>query len=125
MCGDEQMSMNLADRTCVPCTGGEPPLSAEQIAPLLSQIETWDVEDDSKLVKVYRFKNFAEAAAFVQEVAAIAEDQWHHPELLLRWGQVRAELQTKKIKGLSEADFILAAKLDRAYSETQRLVDKV
>lgn len=119
------MSADLADRTCVPCKGGEPPLTREQYAPLLAQLDDWTVEDDVKLVKRYKFRNFAEAAEFVTAAAAIAEEQWHHPELTLRWGEVRAELQTHKIKGLSEADFILAAKLDRLYRQQRRLVDQV
>ncbi len=111
------MATNLADRTCIPCKGGEPPLTGEQIAPLLAQLDGWEVEEDAKLIKTYRFKNFAEAAEFVRKAAAIAEEQWHHPELLLRWGQVRAALRTNKIKGLSEADFVLAAKFDRLYTQ--------
>jgi 4a-hydroxytetrahydrobiopterin dehydratase len=119
------MTTSLADRTCIPCKGGEPPLTAEQIAPLLAQLEGWEVVDKAKLVKSYRLKNFAEAAEFVHAAAAIAEEQWHHPELLLRWGQVRAELRTNKIRGLSEADFGLAAKFDRLYDERHQLVDHV
>jgi 4a-hydroxytetrahydrobiopterin dehydratase len=119
------MTTTLADRACVPCKGGEPPLTGEQIAPLLAQLDGWDVEGDAKLVKTYRFKNFAQAAEFVRGAAEISEEQWHHPELLLRWGQVRAELRTNKIRGLSEADFVLAAKFDRLYSEKQQLVDQV
>jgi 4a-hydroxytetrahydrobiopterin dehydratase len=119
------MSTSLADRTCVPCKGGEPPLTAEQIGPLLDQLTGWGVQQDSRLVKEYRFKNFADAAGFVQAAAAIAEEQWHHPELLLRWGLVRAQLQTSKIRGLAEADFILAAKLDRLYADSKRLSDNV
>jgi 4a-hydroxytetrahydrobiopterin dehydratase len=119
------MTANLADRTCVPCKGGEPPLTRQQIAPLLGQLQGWEVENDAKLIKNYRFKNFAEAAEFVNAAAAIAEEQWHHPELLLRWGQVRAELRTNKIKGLSEADFVLAAKYDRLYEQSHQLVDRV
>ena len=119
------MSSNLADRSCIPCKGGEPPLTTAQIEPLLAQIDGWTVQDGARLVKEFRFKNFAEAAAFVQAAAEIAEEQWHHPELLLRWGLVRAELRTNKIKGLSEADFVLAAKLDRLYRQQQRLVDSV
>lgn len=119
------MSTNLADRTCLPCTGGEPPLTAEQIAPLLAQLDGWEVENSAKLAKTYRFKNFTEAADFVHAAATVAEEQWHHPELLLRWGQVRAMLRTNKIKGLSEADFVLAAKYDRLYRQRQQLVDRV
>jgi 4a-hydroxytetrahydrobiopterin dehydratase len=119
------VTTSLADRTCIPCKGGEPPLTEQQFTPLLAQLEGWEVESEGKLVKTYRFKNFAEAAEFVHAAAEIAEEQFHHPELLLRWGQVRAELRTNKIKGLSEADFVLAAKLDRLYSERQQLVDRV
>ena len=119
------MTTSLADRTCIPCKGGEPPLAEQDIAPLLAQIEGWVVEDNTRLLKTYRFKNFAEAAEFVRAAAEIAEEQWHHPELLLRWGQVRAELRTNKIKDLSEADFVLAAKLDRLYDQQQQLVDRV
>jgi 4a-hydroxytetrahydrobiopterin dehydratase len=113
------MATSLADKTCVPCKGGEPPLTREQFAPLLAQLDGWTVHEDSRLAKEYRFKNFAEAADFVNAAAAIAEEQWHHPELHLRWGIVRAELRTNKIKGLSEADFVLAAKFDRLYSQRQ------
>ncbi|HZU07262.1 MAG TPA: 4a-hydroxytetrahydrobiopterin dehydratase [Chloroflexota bacterium] len=112
------MSVSLADRVCVPCRGGVPPLTPEEIAPLLAQLEEgWTVEENKKLVRTYRFKNFAEAMAFANRVAAIAEEQGHHPDLHVRWGAVRVEVWTHKIDGLTESDFIFAAKCDRAFAE--------
>lgn len=106
----------LADRRCVPCQGGTPPLAREQFAPLLTQLEGWEVEQDRMLLKVFRFKNFVEAVAFVNAITPIAEAENHHPDLKVAWGRVRVELWTHKINGLSEADFVMAAKIDRAYS---------
>jgi 4a-hydroxytetrahydrobiopterin dehydratase len=111
------MSVSLADRTCVPCKGGVPPLTPDEIAPLLVQLDGWVVEENKKLVRAYRVKNFAEAMAFANRVAAIAEEQAHHPDLYVRWGLVRVELWTHKIDGLTESDFYFAAKCDRAYAE--------
>ena len=110
------MSMSLADQVCVPCKGGVPPLTPDQIAPLLAQLDGWDVEEHKKLSRTYRFKNFAEAMAFANRVAAIAEEQGHHPDLHVSWGKVRVEVWTHKIDGLTESDFYFAAKCDRAYA---------
>lgn len=109
------MAASLADRRCVPCRGGVPPLTSEQIAPLLAQLEGWQVEAGKKLIKSFRFKNFVEAVAFVDAVAKVAEEEGHHPDLYLRWGEVRAFVWTHKIDGLTESDFYLAAKMDRVY----------
>lgn len=106
----------LADRRCVPCQGGTPPLTRAQFTSLLNQLEGWQVEDDRMLVKVYRFKNFVEAVEFVNAIMPVAEAETHHPDLRVSWGQVRVELWTHKIKGLSEADFVMAAKIDRVYT---------
>ncbi len=111
------MSLSLADQTCVPCKGGVPPLTAAQIAPLHAQVVEWEVVDDKRLVRTYRVKNFAEAMGFANRVAAIAEEQAHHPDLYIRWGAVRVEIWTHKIDGLTESDFFFAAKCDRAYAE--------
>ncbi len=110
----------LADRKCVPCQGGTPPLTRAQFAPLLAQLEGWQVEDDRMLVKVYRFKNFVEAVGFVNAITPVAEAENHHPDLHVSWGQVRVDLWTHKIKGLSEADFVMAAKIDRVFSQPAR-----
>jgi 4a-hydroxytetrahydrobiopterin dehydratase len=113
------MSANasLADQTCIPCKGGIPPLTHEQIVPLEAQLDGWTVENDKKLTRTYRFKNFAEAIAYANRVAAIAEEQGHHPDLYVRWGAVTVEVWTHKIDGLTESDFYFAAKCDRAYAQ--------
>jgi 4a-hydroxytetrahydrobiopterin dehydratase len=106
----------LADRRCVPCQGGTPPLTRAQFAPLLAQLDGWQVENDRMLMKVFRFKNFVEAVEFVNAITPVAEAENHHPDLRVSWGQVRVELWTHKINGLSEADFVMAAKVDRVYT---------
>ena len=105
----------LADMTCVPCEGGIPPLTAEELAPLLAELDGWTVIDGHHLEEAFRFPDFLTALAFANAVGAIAEEQWHHPDLHLAWGRVRIVLWTHKIDGLAEADFVLAAKCDRAY----------
>ncbi len=102
----------LAKKTCVPCRGGVPPLTAEQIRPLIAQIDGWNVIESHHLEKNYRFPDFQQALDFVNEVGRIAEDQGHHPDIYLAWGKVRITIWTHKIDGLTESDFILAAKLD-------------
>jgi 4a-hydroxytetrahydrobiopterin dehydratase len=99
---------------CVPCEGGMPTLTDEALAPLLAQLDGWSVEGGKKLTKTYRFPGFAQALAFVNRAGAIAEKAGHPPDLLLSWGKGRVELTTHAIGGLSENDFILAAKLDGA-----------
>jgi 4a-hydroxytetrahydrobiopterin dehydratase len=98
----------------VPCEGGTPALTADEIATLMPQLDGWAVEDDTKLTKSYTFPDFVQALAFVNRAGAVAEDEGHHPDLLLTWGKVGVELTTHAIGGLSENDFILAAKLDAA-----------
>ncbi len=106
------MMPDLASKQCVPCRGGVPPLSSDETAELLRQIEGWTIDSEHHLSKSCKFPDFAEALAFVNAVGAIAEEQGHHPDLYLSWGQVRIELWTHKINGLTESDFILAAKID-------------
>ena len=103
----------LADRPCVPCRGGVPPLDAAQIAPLLAELDGWRVVAAHHLEKEYRLKNFAQALELVNRIGAIAEEQQHHPDLFLAWGTVRVTIWTHKINGLTESDFIFAAKCDR------------
>ena len=105
--------MSLADQTCVPCRGGVAPLTAAQIAPLAAQVPGWAVVDGHHLRREWSFPDFAGALAFVDAIGAEAEAQGHHPDLELRWGFVGATLSTHKIGGLAEADFVLAAKIDR------------
>jgi 4a-hydroxytetrahydrobiopterin dehydratase len=110
------MVSTLADKKCVPCQGGTPPLTARDTAPLLAQLDGWEVEESKKLVKSFRFKNFVQAVAFTNAIAQVAEEEQHHPDLYVRWGQVRVLLWTHKIDGLTESDFVMAAKIDRVYS---------
>jgi 4a-hydroxytetrahydrobiopterin dehydratase len=110
----------LAERDCVPCRGGVPPLSAEQTAPLLAQLEGWSVIGSHHLEKTYKLKNFAEALELTNRVGAIAEQQNHHPDLYLAWGKLRVQIWTHKIDGLTESDFVFAAKCDRALAEMSR-----
>jgi 4a-hydroxytetrahydrobiopterin dehydratase len=104
----------LADRQCVPCKGGVPPLSAQQIAPLLAQLDGWSVVDAHHLEKQYKLKNFVEALDLVNRIGAIAEAQNHHPDIFLAWGKVGVKIWTHKINGLTESDFIFAAKCEVA-----------
>lgn len=106
--------MSLADKSCVPCRGGIPPLTKSEYEPLLAQLKGWSVEGDRKLLKTIKTKDFKEALDLANKFGEIAEEQQHHPDLLVRWGELKIELWTHKIDGLSEADFILAAKLDQA-----------
>ncbi len=108
--------MNLAQKTCVACHGGVPPLPAEEAVSLLGQLDGWELVNNHHLTKSYRFKNFTEALAFVDRVGAIADEQNHHPDIYLAWGKVRIEIWTHKIDGLTESDFIFAAKIDASTS---------
>ncbi len=112
------MSLDLADQKCVPCKGGVPPLRASEIEPLLSRLDNWTVEANKKLIKSYPFKNFLEPVRFVNAITEVAEAEGHHPDLYVRWGEVRIYLWTHKVDGLTESDFIMAAKIDRVFSST-------
>jgi len=105
--------MSLANKTCVPCKGGTPPIKGGDIEPLLDQIAGWSVANEHHLHKTYKFPDFKTALDFVNRVGAIAEEQGHHPDLMLSWGKVEITIFTHKIGGLSEGDFILAAKIDQ------------
>jgi 4a-hydroxytetrahydrobiopterin dehydratase len=107
------MARNLASMECVPCRGGVPPLTHEEIAPYLEDLgDDWEVVDDHHLSKEYRFKNFREALDFTNRVGELAERVGHHPDLALSWGRVGLTVFTHKIGGLHEADFVFAAKAD-------------
>lgn len=106
----------LAERTCVPCRGGVPPLTPEQVAPLLAQLEGWKVVENHYLEKSYDLADFAQALDLVNRIGAVAEAQGHHPDLFLTWGRVDVSIWTHKIDGLTESDFILAAKCDATYA---------
>ena len=102
----------LASKTCVPCKGGVPPLKGEQLDPLRQQVPEWDVVEEHHLRRFFRFKNFREALDFVNKVGELAEQQGHHPDISFGWGRVEVTVWTHKINGLTESDFIFAAKVD-------------
>ena len=103
---------DLASRECVPCKGGVPPLTSAEIEPLLAQLEGWTCVEHHHLTKRYKRKNFAEALALVNRIGAVAEEQNHHPDLALGWGWADVTIWTHKIDGLTESDFVFAAKAD-------------
>jgi 4a-hydroxytetrahydrobiopterin dehydratase len=108
--------MSLADNTCVPCRGGVPPLGSQKIQDLLGQLETgWTLNAQGHIEKTYTFDNFADALAFTNRVGNVAELEGHHPDIYLAWGKCKVEIWTHKIQGLTESDFYLAAKADRAF----------
>ena len=105
--------MSLAEKRCIPCEGGVMPLFKQAAEQLLSEVPTWELSADAKMIsKQFKFKDFKDALAFVDAVGAIAEEQGHHPDIELAWGRVKIKLSTHAIGGLSENDFILAAKID-------------
>ena len=112
------MASELAARKCVPCKGDTPPLKGGPLDALVDQLGgDWNVVDEHHLQKLYRFPDFREALAFTNRVGEIAEEQSHHPDIQLAWGRVGLELWTHTIDGLSESDFVFAAKADRALEE--------
>lgn len=104
---------DLASRECVPCRGGVPPMSGDEIEKFISELQGWEVEGSHHLRKVYEFKNFREALSFVNRVGELSEEQGHHPDICFGWGRAEITIWTHKIDGLTESDFILAAKIDR------------
>jgi 4a-hydroxytetrahydrobiopterin dehydratase len=102
----------LAERSCVPCHGGVPRLTGAGIEPLARQLRGWEVVEEHHLAKAFEFRNFASALAFVNRVGEVAEREGHHPDIAFGWGYARLTIFTHAINGLSESDFILAAKID-------------
>lgn len=102
----------LAEQNCVPCKGGVPALSGQALRDLLAQLTGWQVVNDHHLSKTYTFPNFVTALDFVNRVGALAEQQGHHPDIYLAWGKARIEIWTHKINGLTNSDFVFAAKTD-------------
>jgi 4a-hydroxytetrahydrobiopterin dehydratase len=108
------MAETLVQKACTPCRGGVPTLTPEEAENLRGQAPDWAFQDDAhRIERAFRFKNFREALTFVSEVGELAEAEGHHPDLAFGWGYAKVSLQTKKIKGLHENDFIMAAKIDR------------
>jgi 4a-hydroxytetrahydrobiopterin dehydratase len=107
------MQTNLAEKSCIPCRGGVPPLTPEEAETYRRQAPTWSLADDATCIeRTYRLRNFRDAFAFVEQIAALAETEGHHPDISFGWGYVTVSLRTKKIKGLHENDFIMAVKID-------------
>ena len=102
----------LAEKECIPCKGGIPPLKGQALAELLKKLgNNWEAINEHHLEKEFAFKNFREALAFTNKVGALAEEQGHHPDIYLAWGRVKITIWTHKIDGLTESDFIMAAKI--------------
>jgi len=107
---------SLADKTCVPCHGGVPSLKGKELADIHRQLPDsahWSVVNEHHIVRKYKFPDFRSALAFVNKVGELAEEQGHHPDIVLMWGMVEITLWTHAVNGLTESDFILAAKIDQ------------
>ena len=103
---------DLASKNCIPCRGGVPPLAGKELDSLAKQVPEWKVVDGHHIVRLFKFPNFVQALAFVNKVGELAEVQGHHPDILLAWGRAEITTWTHSINGLTESDFILAAKID-------------
>ncbi len=102
----------LAARACVPCHGGVPRLRGAEFAAYTREVPTWSVVNEHHLLRAYQFSNFNAALEFVNRVGALAEQAGHHPDISFGWGYAEIKIFTHAIDGLSESDFILAAKID-------------
>ena len=102
----------LAQKSCVPCSGGVPPLQGEELARLSAETPDWSVVERHHLEREFRFSNFQQALDFTNLIGALAESEGHHPDIFLAWGKVGVKIWTHKIDGLTESDFVLAAKID-------------
>ncbi|MDA1337450.1 MAG: 4a-hydroxytetrahydrobiopterin dehydratase [bacterium] len=116
--------MKLIEKKCVPCEGGTPPLAKEKIEEYLQEVEGWELKDNARIARTFHFKSFREAIDFVNQIAGIAEEQQHHPDIHIYYKKVTLELTTHAIKGLSVNDFIMASKINSLY-EWQEKVEKI
>ncbi|MCY4595641.1 MAG: 4a-hydroxytetrahydrobiopterin dehydratase [Bryobacterales bacterium] len=103
----------LAEKSCVPCRGGIPPLQGEELRVFSAQVAGWTVVEAHHLEREFKFPDFNNALDFTNRVGALAESEGHHPDIYLAWGKVGIKIWTHKIDGLTESDFVLAAKIDR------------
>ena len=106
------MSENLAEMSCSMCVSATESMPVEEQQRLLEKLQGWNIVDEHHLERHYRFKNFKQALSFVNQVGEVAELEKHHPDIYFTWGKVKIEIMTHSIDGLTEADFILAAKID-------------
>ena len=102
----------LAEKTCVPCKGGVPPLGGTDLQRLADQVPEWKVVEEHHIERTFDFSNFREALEFTNRVGELAEEQGHHPDIFLAWGKTGIKIWTHKIDGLTESDFVMAAKID-------------
>jgi len=109
------MSSNLAEKNCVPCRGGVPPLQGQALAKLAAELPDWRVVEEHHLEKTFQTIDFKTALEFVNRIGAVAEEQGHHPDICFGWGKVVVTIFTHKIKGLTESDFILGAKIEKRF----------
>jgi 4a-hydroxytetrahydrobiopterin dehydratase len=103
----------LAAKSCVPCRGGVPALAGKELEDLQTQVPDWVVVNGHHIKRTFTFPDFLSALAFVNKVGEIAEKEGHHPDIFLTWGKAEITTYTHKIDGLTESDFILAAKIDK------------
>jgi len=107
------MTTKLCQLDCVPCRGGVPPLDEPKLSELLVELDDdWQIVDKHHLAGMFKFPDFMSALEFVNRVGQVGEQQGHHPDISLSWGRVTIEIHTHKIDGLTESDFVLAAKID-------------
>jgi len=108
---------DLTKKKCIPCEGGAIPVDISEIHKYQKKVDDWDILKDEKkifyLYKKYKFKNFLESQSFINKVGEISENEGHHPDILFGWGYAEIKITTHAIEGLSENDFILAAKIDQ------------
>ncbi len=102
----------LAEKHCVPCRGGVAALQGEALIPFAQELPEWKIVEEHHIAKTFLFSDFKTALDFVNRVGAVAEQEGHHPDLCLAWGKVDVQIYTHKARGLTESDFILAAKID-------------
>lgn len=105
--------MSLAKKHCKDCSLATRSLSREEVQPLFAELEGWEIVGNHHLSKSFKLKDFMAALQMANKVAEIAEDEGHHPDLLVRWGELKIDIFTHKVDGLTESDFILAAKIDQ------------
>jgi len=104
---------DLASKTCVPCKGGVPPMKGAELQHILQHVPEWKAINEHHITRTFTFPDFKQALAFVNRVGDLAEQQGHHPDILLTWGRAEITLWTHKIDGLTESDMIMAAKIDQ------------
>ena len=112
-----ESEVNLAAKHCVPCRGGVPALKGRELQAYHAQLPGWQVIDEHHLFRSFSFPDFQTALAFVNRTGAVAEQECHHPDLTLTWGRADVKIYTHKVDGLTESDFVLAAKIERLVEE--------